>query len=744
MKRPLTLPLTALATLLSTGVASASEWRTIEQGSPAAESASQGAQGARDVAQVYLKNASAELGLEGVELRFRNELSVGAHRTVRFTQWYAGLPVLGASAALHLTPDDHVKAVALDVARGLSVSAVPALGADAARKAVEGTLGVTLAEEPSTVLAVFPEDEGPGKLVWAVDVRAAGGGQRYLVDAHHGNIVSHRPLAVDVRGRVYPISSAVTPQPRDLELTDLDSAPEQQKLNGWNGNLRVTNYVSGGGQGGDGMVLEQSVVPNSGADFLYDPPASFSNPDDEFAQVGIYYHLTRMRDYFTSVHGLDTSTPSWKLVAVANMQDSGRPLDNAYFSPEGVGAPWNSPNLIAIGQGSQFDFADDSDVFLHEFTHYVSGNAIGYNEGQIAATEFGLSPWGGSIDEGTADYFACTVNNDSTLGEASLEILGAVRELSKADKKCPQDLMGEVHADGELIGSLAWSLRDSFGQQRGDKLVWGALSMLTKGASFGDFARGLQMAADDLATEGSFSATDVQTLQALVKSRGMDDCDAVLDLGGGKTRQTTMLGIDTFAQGFGGSCAQLRPLLTLQSLFHFKTTPAADSHGVRFTVALQALGGNDLDWSLYVRTGEHVGFSSSGFLPTVSRFDYSVENIKEAHGEIVIDENSDPPFDPSQTYYLVIGHANCPPAVATVSSVDLVIEKEPTDPAKPGPVVDEPMDAQPNADSPSEQEQPAGCACRAAGPSAPTAPWAALAGLALAGAVAVRRRSHRS
>ncbi|WP_438019992.1 MYXO-CTERM sorting domain-containing protein [Sorangium sp. So ce315] len=747
-RQPLLLPLTALATLVSAGTAAASDWHIVPQGSPATALSVRGAASARDSAERYLKRTVSELRLHGVSLRYQRELLAGEHSTVRFEQVHAGLPVLGAAAAVRVAPDGRVTVVVLDVARDLSVPTAPKYREEAARRAVEATYGMTLAERPSAALAVFPQAETAGKLVWVVDVRSERGGDRYLVDAHTGNIVHRRPLAVDARGRVYPISAAVTPRVEDRELTDLDAA-DPQTLSGWRGNFKVTNYVRGDLLSGVPLTLEQSVEPNSGQDFLYNPPTNAGDTRDQFAQVGIYYHLTRMRDYFRSTHQLDMEAPSWKVVAVANMLESGRPMDNAFYSPQGVGAPFNAPNLIAIGQGSYFDFSDDSDVFLHEFTHYISANAVGYNEGQFAINEYGLSPWAGSIDEGLADYFACSVNGDSTVGEASLQLFGMERDLSDDDKTCPDDLVGEVHEDGEIIGSIAWSLRERLGQAVADRLVWSAMTLLTRNASFDDFARALKTAAGDLASAGALSAADAGAVDALIKSRGLDDCGEVLDLSGGKPRRTQMFGIDSLILGSGASCVEARTQLSLQSLFHFKSTPDPTAKGIRFTVQLQPAGGGDLEWNIYVRTGRHVGFSPTGLLPEATLYDYSVEKITDTYGEIVIDETSDPPFDPAETYYMVIGHGNCPGSFVTVESEDLGVEPppdpvDPVDPVDPtGAESSSSGDATPGPTKyPPAGPRDEGCACRTGAPSAPAAPWAALSGVALAGAAVLRRRAR--
>src|SRR5690606_17281602 len=130
------------------------------------------------------------------------------------------------------------------------------------------------------------------------------------------------------------------PTTEDRELTDLVvSTP--QLLNGWSGNLTVTNYVSGDSMSGN-YVLEQLLEPSMDDNFLYAPPAIKTDDQDGFAQVSIYYHLTRMRDFATNTLGVDMTSSSWKLVAVANMQEGGGPMDNAFFSSAGIGSPWNA------------------------------------------------------------------------------------------------------------------------------------------------------------------------------------------------------------------------------------------------------------------------------------------------------------------------------------------------------------------------------------------------------------------
>ncbi|MEJ7731902.1 MAG: MYXO-CTERM sorting domain-containing protein [Polyangiaceae bacterium] len=729
-------PLTALGLLLAAAPAAAAEWHR-----PAGAPAFAGSP--RVAAESWLESARAELDLDGIELAFQGESRVGKHHTARFTQTMDGLPVLGSTAAVRVSAAGRIEVAVLEIGRHLVASTSPTLDDASARTLVDQRRGMSSPSRAS--LGVLPGNGGT--LVWVVDAGQAHEARRYLVDAHDGRALGERPLAMHAKGRVYPISSVVTPETQDVDLLEL-VASTPQKLNGWNGQLTVTNFVSEDAQGA--LTVAQDLVPNVGEDFLYDPPADFKDATDAFAQVGVYYHLTRMKSFFGNTFGLDMSAPSWKVTAAVNLQSQGMPLDNAYFSPEGTGGDFASPNLIGIGQGSFADFADDSDVFLHEFTHYVSHNAVGYNEGQLGTSEYGLSPFGGSIDEGISDYFACTVNGDPILGEASLGVFDQARDLTKTDKKCPDDVIGEVHADGEIIGSTAWSVRVALGAELADQLVWGSVSLLTHGASLGDFAAGLKQTAADLVADGVMTAADAAKVDEAVAKQQLDDCDHELAIDADDPeRKTTLIGLDVLAQLGLGNCQQLKQgNFVLQSYFHFVAAPAPGDTALRFAVALDDMGdGGELDWNIYARKDEHVGFANNGFLPSVSQFDWSAEHLTTKNGELIIDASSTPPFDPNATYHMVIGNSNCPITVATITATVPTSSGEGgaggdggAGPASSSAASTASSGGTGGQATPAEDD---GCGCRIPGGS-PPAPRSALLGLALAALVAGARRRRAS
>ncbi len=616
------------------------------------------------IARDHIHRQSPRLRLHDVQLvnpRVSRTALTG-HQTVRMHQIHQGLPVLGASAAVRIDQDGSVVMLMLDVLRGLDVEIRSDLTFSDARRRVEAHVGRPLPAGTRHELAVVG-DWHPARLAWLVLVPSLDGGTRYVVDAHSGRLLRIEPMGRRAFGRVYPLHPVATPMTEDRRLEDLVPS-NPQRLTGWGGNLRVTQFVHSAW----GDSIEQTLGPSSGDDFLYDPPAEVMDPTDAFAQVNAYYHLTRARDLFAEL-GAEMAGPQWSLVASVNVLENGKPFDGAFYSPMGLGPPWSSPNFMGFGQGRRVDFAYDADAYVHEFTHYVNHNAVGFNAGQFAFDELGLSPFSLVIDEGLADYFACSSAGDPVVGEASLQAIGRARDLSDDSLRCPRDIGGEGHHDGVLVGSLGWTLRQQLGSAVADSLMWTATTLLPYGATYGDFARGILQGAQELSEAGHMNEAEHHGVREALRTRGLDDCDRVIGLPVGETRRTLVFGLDSVGLILGSSCEELRTLGSLPSLFQFRTQLDGGA-GIRFDVTLSSLSEGDLDWSLFVRADEPVGLAVGDPIPVpvVRDFDHALRDIRDPFATIRIDHHSDPPFDPSSSYHIVITHKNCPGVEAAITA----------------------------------------------------------------------------
>ncbi|MFO0613217.1 MAG: hypothetical protein U0414_11535 [Polyangiaceae bacterium] len=600
-----------------------------------------------------LATDAATLGIEGLELSARETVGTGSTLTVLIEQRWGGLRVLDKGGAVRFERGEP-RRVAMDVARGLSISTVPALDASEASLKLATKVGHALAPFRSELAVI---GRGGGVLVWVLDVREDG--TRYVVDANTGKLELRIPVVLDAKGRVYAVNQVETPMPVDLPLATLDESAAPVHLDGWSGLLQVTNYVSG--SAGFGYELEQTLVPSSGTDFLYNPPADPFDPKDAFAQVNLYYHLTDMREFFASL-GVNETTPNWKLTAVANAMEDGSPLDNAFFSPFGQSGQFEAPNVIGIGQGSQIDFAYDSDVFKHEFGHYVAGNTVNFNLGPFYTNEYGLQPLSAAIDEGLADYYACSDNDSGVLGEAALAPFGAQRDLTVTSKRCPDDVGLESHADGELIGSVSWSLRVLLGQAKADKLVWGAETLLGAGATFGDFYQGLVTTMNGMIANAELTDADAAGINKILADRGLDDCGPVIAIEDGETKRTIISGLELLSYYLQQDCFSLIDQgFLLQSPFHFsrKTSPADSA--VHFHLEMSPDFPDATNYTVLIRKGDHVTYTvDNNGLPNPLVYDYAFQGSDEFETDIVIDQNSSPPFEPGATYFVSVSSASCP------------------------------------------------------------------------------------
>lgn len=231
----------------------------------------------------------------------------------------------------------------------------------------------------------------------------------------------------------------------------------------------------------------QTVMPTSDGNYLHiAPPSEFNDPSDGFAEVMMYYHVNRMHSYFKDKFGLDSlDFPLYALVNVTiNVPLAGgwQGFPNAAFMPKEAFVQFNLPprdnGAIVFGQYQQTDFSYDASVIYHEYTHAMIGTT---RLGGVLIDSYGLDNLPGAMNEGFADYFSSSVRDSPLIGTYALTFGGehAKRDLSQV-RKCPDDLFSEVHADGKIIGSTMWSLRQILGADIADGIILTALQQFSQ------------------------------------------------------------------------------------------------------------------------------------------------------------------------------------------------------------------------------------------------------------------------
>lgn len=275
-----------------------------------------------------------------------------------------------------------------------------------------------------------------------------------LVNANNGKVLYRRNRVLSGKPEVAVKTDIVKEQPgsglSEMALPHLKmSALGDQYVTNDSGKATI-DYQGGSvnanfslsGRYAEVRASPDSTIPNfsttldSGANRI-----SF-NKDATLEQRTAYYHTNFIHDYmkewFPGFEQLDMPIKVHTGLTIGSC--------NAFYRP--------SNNSINFFQGNEEcpSYALISDIVYHEY-----GHAINRNFYQVGGEQFR----NGALNEGFADIWAFGATNDPVLGEGSRNSgdRPSIRRYDENPKVYPDDLVGEVHADGEIIAGAFWELR---------------------------------------------------------------------------------------------------------------------------------------------------------------------------------------------------------------------------------------------------------------------------------------------
>jgi hypothetical protein len=234
----------------------------------------------------------------------------------------------------------------------------------------------------------------------------------------------------------------------------------------------------------------------------------YGRNDDRFEQVMAYYWVTEAQTYIRSL-GFGTGTYPAVNAESQDLRINQWGLDNSFS--------WDKHDLIRLGKGG-VDDAEDAEVILHEYGHAI-------HDSQVAG--FGTSLEAGSIGEGFGDYWAVTVANVVSGNGYDLPCVAdwdavsyttaphCLRRLDE-DKGYPDDVEGEVHADGEIWSQALWDIRGSLGATTADTIILLAQFEFAPDTSFAAAAAATVAVAQD-----EFGAAEATAVQTAFEARGI-------------------------------------------------------------------------------------------------------------------------------------------------------------------------------------------------------------------------------
>ncbi len=275
---------------------------------------------------------------------------------------------------------------------------------------------------------------------------------------------------------------------------------------------------------------------------------------DKFSEVNAYYHANVLYDRIREV--LDDQ--SWTLrqvpfrvttnflIPTLSLKTKGGLalglFNNGLFIPKEFvedfakyGIERNFDSVI-LGQGTYTDIAYDATVVYHEVSH-------GINETYVKIHETLLDTYGSirypfAINEALSDYFSLITSKTSVYGaflddwltQEGRESRGGsfFRDPSNT-RICPDNIVGEEHADGKIILGSLWEIR-KFAIENGihendfdAAVLLSVMSELPDGATFDDAGKAFIRA-----FEQALGNKISQKAEEVFKKRGVTGCERVV------------------------------------------------------------------------------------------------------------------------------------------------------------------------------------------------------------------------
>ncbi len=382
------------------------------------------------------------------------------YRYINLKQYYQNIEVVNSAVTLRVKNASKLTMFGLDIYNDIDLNIEPTISIDDAK--TSSMVGIQGSYKSTThglkVLPIPTESKYTYHLVYEIEnelINEKVGDYYSLVDAHTGVLLYRQNRLVYADNVSATITGTVYPEHPDqgtmeVPLKDLRINHNGAKYTDENGTIAFTDTMSFSTnvplRGKWCYVFDNHLGQTVSFDTVFEPGQdsfSFTGLAD-IGHIGMYYHVNQVHDHVNkwlpSFTGMDIQIE-------ANVE-----LDPATLgSPSGCNAFYvnNTVNFF-IDDPNCSSFDAFNDVIYHEYGHGINRNFYQDNGAGFM--------FNGALNEAYADIWALSLTKNPILSEHILGFGTTIRRYDQNPKVYPQDLIGEVHADGEIIAGAWWDL----------------------------------------------------------------------------------------------------------------------------------------------------------------------------------------------------------------------------------------------------------------------------------------------
>lgn len=415
-------------------------------------------------AQILMKGKLAAMGVNADEWVNFRDVQVEHASFVDFSRVVEGHEVVFSNLSFRFTPDGRLQRVKMKNHGQPEPDMVPALTADDVLKGSAintGLTGKVIGDKTVEKNWVwFPIPTAKGYTIhpaWRFRVTGIGMYEMPFdltgyIDAVTGELLYrsnsvNETFEVTVKANVH-LSTPVAP------TTEVLMSDMRVEIGGNNYTTDDTGFLSVGSVTNPSTVTYAvrgpwSRVRVSGSTPDFDQlnptsPGTYTLPisdtsKPEFRAVSAFYHVNKIHDYmlghWPSFTGMNTPLNT-------NVDINGNTC-NAFYNNGQYSINFYKPQTACRA------FSIVSDIIYHEYGHGIS-----YRFYSSQGANFS----NGGLGEGNSDVWAMSINGDGVVGDGAYWSGGNIRSYTGAPKVFPQDLVGQVHADGEIIAGSWWDV----------------------------------------------------------------------------------------------------------------------------------------------------------------------------------------------------------------------------------------------------------------------------------------------